>query len=163
MNSIHCLLSLHYYFKSPICNQSPGGGAGDGETRTTSPPPDVAGKETTKGSQPTHPGTVLKRSGKRTVLLRRVKSHLTPSTRSCPSPPATSPILTRHLNKEVRAMIKTVSLSESSCPPNAGPDPAGDSPRRRTTRPFFLLLHHRSSKWTPPPSPHTLPKRPRWS
>lgn len=68
------------------------------------------------------------------------KSHLILDT-FVPFPPLTSLILTHHLNKEVRAMIK--SLSELSCSPNVRPNSASNNRHL-----FFLLLYHRSPALT---------------
>lgn len=97
---------------------------------------------------------VLKR-GENALCCSTSKSHLILDT-FVPFPPSASPILTHHLNKEVRAMIKSSHSVKSSCSPNVGPNLCRfrDPPLRQTseTHPFSLLLHHRGSLSTAPGS-----------
>lgn len=126
MNSIPCLLSLHFCYKSlqsehlmSVC-----------VTRRSGRHRPRPGKETTKEDSSWDTDS----SQTRTVLLRWVKATLILDT-FVPFPPWTPLILTRHLNKEVRAMI--VSLSEPSCSPNVGDSTLCDQ------HVIFLLLHRR--------------------
>lgn len=109
------------------------------------------GKETSKEVANSFWDADSSQRGENALCCLTSKSHLILDT-FVPFPPLTSLILTHHLNKEVRAMIKSSHSVNRVARQMLDPTLVRDSPLRQTTHVFFLLLHHCSSQLTLPVS-----------
>lgn len=126
--------------------------AGDWEVRTTSHTPQTSPpwKGDNEGSRQLKVWDAdSSQRGENALCCLTSKSHLILDT-FVPFPPLTSLILTHHLNKEVRAMIKSSRSVNQVARQMLDPTLVRDSPLHQITRLFFLLLHHCSSQLTSP-------------
>lgn len=111
------------------------------------------GKGTTKEDTNSFWDADSSQRGEHALCCLTSKSHLILDT-FVPFPPVTSLILTHHLNKEVRAMIKSSHSVNRVARQMSEPNSCQRRNPLRQTTPhlFFLLLHHCSSQLTLPVS-----------